>query len=696
MKKFVSILLALILCVLPLQTAFATETENAEITEEAISEEETVMEETEETVSITAEDTADTLTSETSLSGTYGNLSWTLEDGVMTFTGTGEMPDWGYAWWDEVYLIADEIITVVISDGITCIGNYAFANCENLVSISIPDSVTRIGSDAFLNCTSLESIALPENLTELGYASFDGCTSLTSVVIPASVTEIGFWAFLDCTSLESVTIYNASVSIGSEAFGYVYSLESSVGDCVRSGDLCIYGLRGSTAKTYAMNNDIEFVQMDEQKVTYADSAVYSSKGFFQWVANNYPDLTPDAENALSLLAQAPSTTVIGGDGDATSLPNLLKTVAFLKECNSLRAAEKTEPTTNAALSELKVSLELMAAAEVQANISAYSMSHTLWYPVPENLAWGYRDPFDGWYTEEKAAYTNGTGGQTGHYLAIVHSEYYSTGFAVNQYGSYGSTFSQVFSWTDSGITVSEFSDLLDEYVSKNGVVKLNGIWGYYVDGELQSDYTGFQKNSSGTWYIEKGKVTFTTNGIFQDKEGSVGTKGTWYYVVGSQVQIGYTGVGNYSNSSGWWYIKNGKVDFSANTVASNKYGWWYVVGGKVQFGYTGVANYANSSGWWYIKNGKVDFSANTVASNKYGWWYVVGGKVQFGYTGVANYANSSGWWYIKNGKVDFSFNGIASNKSGSWVVKGGKVNFSYNGTYKYNGKTYRVSGGKVR
>ncbi len=159
----------------------------------------------------------------------------------------------------------------------------------------------------------------------------------------------------------------------------------------------------------------------------------------------------------------------------------------------------------------------------------------------------------------------------------------------------------------------------------NGLVNVDGTWGYYVDGVLQSDYTGFQTNEKGTWYIEKGYITFLTNGIIQNPE----EKDSWYYVIGSKVQTDYTGVSDFGNSSGWWYIKNGKVDFSANTVASNKYGWWYVVGGKVQFNYTGVANYSNSSGWWYIKNGKVDFSYTGKASNKYGTWKVVNGKVNF-------------------------------------------------------------------
>ncbi len=217
----------------------------------------------------------------------------------------------------------------------------------------------------------------------------------------------------------------------------------------------------------------------------------------------------------------------------------------------------------------------------------------------------------------------------------------------------------------------------DSYITGDtGVLKSSdGNWYYYVNGVIQKGYYGFQSNDYGIWYIEHGQVTFTANSVIQDKEGTIGDVDAWWYVVGSEVKTDYTGVANYKNDYGWWYIKNGKVDFSANTVASNNHGWWYVVGGKVRFDYTGVANYKNDSGWWYIKNGKVDFSANTVASNKYGWWYVGGGKVQFDYTGVANYKNSSGWWYIKGGKVDFTFTGRAANKYGTWNVVNGKVKF---------------------
>ncbi len=258
-----------------------------------------------------------------------------------------------------------------------------------------------------------------------------------------------------------------------------------------------------------------------------------------------------------------------------------------------------------------------------------------------------------------------------------------------------------------------------------GLNKVDGQWGYYVDGKVDTSYTGFASNTNGYWYVDKGYVYFDDahSSVYKDTTGKSGdkgvaTKGDWWYVVRGQVQTGFTGLANYKNANGWWYIDQGKVDFSHNGVDKNKNGWYYVTGGKVQFGFTGLANYKNDNGWWYIKGGKVDFTHNGVDKNKNGWYYVTGGKVRFEYTGLANYKNENGWWYIKGGKVDFTasgvyknvngwwyvtggkvnfnFTGIASNANGSWYLRNGKVDFNYNGQVAYNGRTYTVTNGKAR
>ncbi len=282
--------------------------------------------------------------------------------------------------------------------------------------------------------------------------------------------------------------------------------------------------------------------------------------------------------------------------------------------------------------------------------------------------------------------------------------------------------------------------------SYTGLAKNANGWWYVKNGVVGFDYTGFAANGNGKWYCENSRVTFSTNSVFKDTTGAIGTAGNWYYVVGSKVQTSFTGLANYKNEKGWWYIKNGKVDFSHNGVDKNKNGWYYVTDGKVQFGFTGLANYKNENGWWYIKDGRVDFNAAGVYKNNNGWWYVKGGKVDFSYTGfgknekgkwyleegkvkfnknsvikdttgaigtkglwyyvveskvqadfigLADYRNENGWWYIKDGKVDFTVNTVAKNKNGWWYVKGGKVDFSYNGIAQNSNGWWYIKDGKV-
>ena len=172
---------------------------------------------------------------DTTASGTCGkNLTWTLEDGVLTISGTGEMEDY-YAttapWGENCSLIK----SVVISDGVTSIGYGAFSGCSSLTSVTIPDSVTSIRYDAFSGCSSLTSVTIPDSVTSIRSCAFKGCSSLTSVTIPDSVTSIDNSAFYGCSSLTSVTIPHGVTSIGERAFYNCSSLTSvTIPDSVTS------------------------------------------------------------------------------------------------------------------------------------------------------------------------------------------------------------------------------------------------------------------------------------------------------------------------------------------------------------------------------------------------------------------------------------------------------------------------------
>ena len=187
-------------------------------------------------------------------------------------------------------LIAGCKNSIIPDDGsVTTIGEYAFAELQELISITIPDSIINIGEYAFDGCdklievinhSSLEITAGSEdhgcvayhaievhnedsNIVTYGdYLFYDGDSANylfkyigndTDLVLPANyndekyqiwnyafndndtiirvefsnnVTSIGKYAFSGCDGLASITIPNSVTSIGSSAFSYCKGLTS--------------------------------------------------------------------------------------------------------------------------------------------------------------------------------------------------------------------------------------------------------------------------------------------------------------------------------------------------------------------------------------------------------------------------------------------------------------------------------------
>ena len=134
-------------------------------------------------------------------------LTWTLyENGTLTISGTGAMKDYNINDTQSPVINHQNVKKVVVEDGITNVGNYAFYFCENLTSLTLPDSITSIGDSAFDTCRGLTNITIPEGVTNIGDCAFYDCSNLTSITIPDSVTSIGNGVLEACSSLKTISI----------------------------------------------------------------------------------------------------------------------------------------------------------------------------------------------------------------------------------------------------------------------------------------------------------------------------------------------------------------------------------------------------------------------------------------------------------------------------------------------------------
>ena len=162
--------------------------------------------------------------------GTTGKLTWTLtEDGVLTITGEGPMPDYRDGGTSETppwYPHVNRISSLTIGEGVTRIGDYAFMLCSFVTKVVIPESVTSMGDWAFSFCTGLQEAYIGDGVTEIAAKAFAECTALKTVVIGKSIQRIGDQAFNTRSSWDQMTLEKITVLFDDIASGSFPVLES--------------------------------------------------------------------------------------------------------------------------------------------------------------------------------------------------------------------------------------------------------------------------------------------------------------------------------------------------------------------------------------------------------------------------------------------------------------------------------------
>ncbi len=112
------------------------------------------------------------------------NMSWELDDGTLSITGTGEMNSYGISggpWKD----YKDEITNVIIGDGVESIGIYAFNESNKLAKVRLPEGLKSIGLAAFHGCP-IKNLSIPNTVVNIGAASFCAHESET-VELPSCI-----------------------------------------------------------------------------------------------------------------------------------------------------------------------------------------------------------------------------------------------------------------------------------------------------------------------------------------------------------------------------------------------------------------------------------------------------------------------------------------------------------------------------
>ncbi len=123
----------------------------------------------------------------------------------------------------------DENITrFTIPEGVTEIGNGAFADHTSLTEISIPEGVNTVGSSAFFGCTGLTSLILPDTVTAIYSNAFSNCTRLRTITINGLLEYIGDYVFANCTALSNLEIMTPFPRPQNNAYPFAscYNLET--------------------------------------------------------------------------------------------------------------------------------------------------------------------------------------------------------------------------------------------------------------------------------------------------------------------------------------------------------------------------------------------------------------------------------------------------------------------------------------
>ena len=210
------------------------------------------------------------------------NLTWILDEGVLTISGLGAMESYSSSSKQPWYGYRNSITSIVVEAGVTTLGNNFAYGSVNATSVSLPGTLTTVGNYVFQSCTSLKAVSFPASVTSLGTNVLYGCSSLEYIIVARteSVTTLTTtspytsrkiyvpYSILDTykaatkwSDLAS-NIYPYTGSCGTSAT-WTYSPADSTLTISGTGEMANYSTNGSTAPWYALKNMITKIVVEE-------------------------------------------------------------------------------------------------------------------------------------------------------------------------------------------------------------------------------------------------------------------------------------------------------------------------------------------------------------------------------------------------------------------------------------------------
>mgnify|MGYP000772999718 CR=1 FL=1 len=140
-------------------------------------------------------------------------------------TGLTEIPRYGFQGtigWKEYPDKTYGLTSIVLPDGITTLGEYAFTECYSLTGIytsngirevgtaELPEGVTFLGQSCF-RFTKIEKVILPATYTTVGKSVFLSANNVTEIVFKGDVKNIELAAF-DADKLTTIDFSNCSTA----------------------------------------------------------------------------------------------------------------------------------------------------------------------------------------------------------------------------------------------------------------------------------------------------------------------------------------------------------------------------------------------------------------------------------------------------------------------------------------------------